>query len=204
MKYNNRFKPVYRQMREYSYAEVIYIIDIIERDMKRFTDNVGYVPNAIYMNCKTFRDLRLALNMTRTKKGTYKRTCVSYNEGLLFGMKIKINENMRDNVIEIRKEVNCMPSIDSLDAVRYFTNAYVPKIDNPINLPTKYILNQDACILFWDDGDKTVVKRAKDDEQDPVKGFLWAYFIKNSGLSRTKANKYLREIDEAYEEAIHE
>lgn len=69
-------------------------------------------------------------------------------------------------------------------------------------LPKKYILNQDACILFWHDDSKTVVRKADDDIQDPVKGFLWAYFLKHSGLSRTKANKYLREIDEAYNTVI--
>lgn len=71
---------------------------------------------------------------------------------------------------------------------------------NVCTLPKKYILNQDACILFWNDDNKTIVKRAKDDNIDPVKGFLWAYFLKYSGLSRTKANKYLKEIEEAYNE----
>ena len=69
-------------------------------------------------------------------------------------------------------------------------------------LPKKYILNQDAGILFWEDGTKTVVKRAKDDNQDPVKAYLWAYFQYTCGLSKTKANKYLREITDAYNSAI--
>ena len=63
-------------------------------------------------------------------------------------------------------------------------------------LPKKYIINDGATILFWEDGTKTIVKRAEDDSFDPVKGFLWAYFQKNSGLSKTKANEYLRKIDQ--------
>ena len=63
------------------------------------------------------------------------------------------------------------------------------------NLPTRYIINDGAVILFWNDGTKTIVKRSEDDKFDPVKGFLWAYFQKHSGLSKTKANKYLRDLD---------
>ena len=58
-------------------------------------------------------------------------------------------------------------------------------------LPEKYIINDRATILFWNDGTKTIVKRAKEDEYNKKIGFLWAYFQKNSGLSKTKANEYL-------------
>lgn len=61
-------------------------------------------------------------------------------------------------------------------------------------LPRKYIVNADAAILFWDDGSKTVVKRCEEDDVDVVKAFLWAYFEKNSGLSRNKANQYLKAV----------
>lgn len=66
-------------------------------------------------------------------------------------------------------------------------------------LPKRYIINDGATILFWNDDSKTVVKRAEDDKFDPVKGFLWAYFQKTSGMSKTKANKYLRKIQDDYE-----
>lgn len=66
-------------------------------------------------------------------------------------------------------------------------------------MPKRYIVNKDAAILFWNDDTKTVVKRAKDDELDVEKAFLWAYFQKCSGLSRTKANKYLKELKRDYE-----
>lgn len=68
------------------------------------------------------------------------------------------------------------------------------------NLPKRYIVNDKACILFYDDKgkDKVVVKRCKDDKSDPIKAFLWAYFEKTSGLSKTKANKYLAKVEENY------
>lgn len=69
-------------------------------------------------------------------------------------------------------------------------------------LPKHYIINNGATILFWDDGTKTIVKRAEDDIFDPVKSFLWAYFQKHSGLSKTKANKYLRKLDKEHEPVI--
>lgn len=58
-------------------------------------------------------------------------------------------------------------------------------------LPEKYIINDRATVLFWKDGTKTIVRRAKEDEYNKKLGFLWAYFQKNSGLSKTKANEYL-------------
>ena len=59
-------------------------------------------------------------------------------------------------------------------------------------LQKKYIINKNATILFWDDGTKTVVKRSQNDEYNKILGFLWAYFHKTSGLSKTKANKYIK------------
>ena len=66
------------------------------------------------------------------------------------------------------------------------------------NIPKRYIVNDNAAILFWDDEKKTIVKRAKDDKVDVIKSFLWAYFLKQSGMSRTKANKYLENIYNEY------
>lgn len=61
-------------------------------------------------------------------------------------------------------------------------------------LPKKYIINHNATILFWDDETKTVVKKTKDDAYNKKLGFLWAYFQKMSGLSKTKANEYLENL----------
>ena len=128
----------------------------------------------------------------------------------IMGLKIKIDPRVRPYHLLIREE-DIMDreyfkyDVDSLNAYIYAFEGQrgagkSSKVLTP--LPTKYILNQDACILFWSDGDKTIVKKAEDDMQDPVKGFLWAYFLKHSKLSRTKANKYLREIDEAYKSIV--
>ena len=57
-----------------------------------------------------------------------------------------------------------------------------------------YIINDGATILFWIDGTKTIVKRTKEDKFDKRLAFLTAYFQKNSGLSRTKANKFLANL----------
>lgn len=61
-------------------------------------------------------------------------------------------------------------------------------------LPKRYIINKNATILFWKDGTKTIVKRSKEDEYDKTLGFLWAYFQKTSGLSKSKANDYLKRL----------
>ena len=121
----------------------------------------------------------------------------------IMGLKIKIDPRVRPYHLLIREEnimdrEYCKNDVDSLDAYRYAFGGgrgagKSSKVLTP--LPTRYIVNDGAVILFWSDGDKTIVKRAEDDNFDPVKGFLWAYFQKHSGLSKTKANKYLREID---------
>lgn len=128
---------------------------------------------------------------------------MNFNGDKIMGMKIKQDPRVRPYHLLIREEDNmareyCKNDVDSLDAYRYAFEGMrgagkCAKLCTP--LPTKYIINDRAVILFWSDGDKTIVKRAKDDKNDPVKGFLWAYFIKHSKLSRTKANKYLRDLD---------
>ena len=64
-------------------------------------------------------------------------------------------------------------------------------------LPERYIINEGATILFWDkEGKKkTIVKRSKDDEFNKRLGFLIAYFQYHSGLSKTKANRYLDNLE---------
>ena len=60
----------------------------------------------------------------------------------------------------------------------------------------RYIINENATILFWGDGTKTVVKRNPEDTYDKRIGFLIAYFQYTSGLSKNKANKYLDNLVE--------
>ena len=66
-----------------------------------------------------------------------------------------------------------------------------------IQLPERYIINKGATILFWNNGDKTIVKRCKNDKYDKRLGFLTAYFQKHCGMSKNKANKYLDSLEES-------
>lgn len=73
-----------------------------------------------------------------------------------------------------------------------------------VDLPERYIINDGATILFWRNGEKTVVKRASDDEFNPRLAFLTAFFQHYCGMSKNKANKYLAnlEIEENSEKTI--
>ena len=158
-------------------------------------------PNVIEMNIYTFEKLRDEAKMS----GYY----TVDNLFSVFGLQIRLKESIPNNGIIVKKEDNMRigqhtftPRGDhSIDAMAYAMNdidtVYRFKgINN--KLPKKYIINDGATILFWHDDTKTIIKRAEDDNFDPVKGFLWAYFQKHSGLSKTKANKYLRNIEQEH------
>lgn len=66
--------------------------------------------------------------------------------------------------------------------------------EKKIDLPEKYIINEDATILFWKKKEKTIVKRSDDDEFNARLGFLTAFFQHYSGMSRSKANKFLANL----------
>jgi len=66
---------------------------------------------------------------------------------------------------------------------------------NKCDLPERYIINEDATILFWKNGEKTIVKRCKDDEFNLRLGFLTAFFQHYCGMSKNKANKYLGSLN---------
>lgn len=93
-------------------------------------------------------------------------------------------------------EIIDMGSIDNLLALRPISEMVIKKEVGCDKLPSRYIINNNATILFWEDGSKTVVKRCDDDAYDKRLGFLIGYFQKNSGLSKTKANKFLRDLVE--------
>lgn len=65
-----------------------------------------------------------------------------------------------------------------------------------LKLPKQYIINNNATILFWDNckKEKTIVKRSEDDEFNARLGFLTAFFQHYSGMSRSKANKFLANL----------
>jgi len=70
-----------------------------------------------------------------------------------------------------------------------------------VRLPKSYIINENAGILFWQDGDKTVVKRTADDKPNKRIAFLTAYFQKMSGLSKNQANKFSDSLKTVEEKA---
>lgn len=63
-----------------------------------------------------------------------------------------------------------------------------------VELPKKYIINENATILYWQNGEKTIVKKCKEDEFNARLGFLTAFFQHYSGMSKTKANEYLSNL----------
>lgn len=79
--------------------------------------------------------------------------------------------------------------------LRYSIEGDLAVSKNKVELPERYIINENATILFWKDGKKTVVKRCKNDEFNPRLGFLTAFFQRYCGMSKNKANKYLASLE---------
>ena len=64
-----------------------------------------------------------------------------------------------------------------------------------VDLPMRYIINENATILFWKNGEKTIVKKCEDDEFNPRLAFLTAFFQRYCGMSKNKANKFLANLE---------
>ena len=58
----------------------------------------------------------------------------------------------------------------------------------------RIVTNKDTMIVFWDDGTKTLVKKGQGEKDNKELAFLYAYFQKHSGLSKTGSNKVVREL----------
>ena len=77
----------------------------------------------------------------------------------------------------------------------YYLETEVQQLkEKQVQLPKRYIINENACILFWKNGEKTVVKRCADDEFNPRLAFLTAFFQHYTNFSKSKANKYLANL----------
>ena len=63
-----------------------------------------------------------------------------------------------------------------------------------VKLPKHYIINENATILFWDNGEKTIVKKCAEDEFNPRLAYLTAFFQHYVDISKNKANKYLASL----------
>ena len=60
----------------------------------------------------------------------------------------------------------------------------------------KYIINENATILFWADGTKTISKRQEGDKFDKELGFLFAYFYKMWGNNKSAIKRVIKTIKE--------
>lgn len=112
------------------------------------------------------------------------------NDVVLLNYNDSVNKYIKNDIINTRYLMNSLYGM--------FSGGYTK---NP-TLPDKYIVNKDACILFYGNN-KTIVRRSKGDKVDPVKAFLWAYFLRNAGMTRTKANKYLHKVSRTFLETIY-
>lgn len=176
-----------KELRFYMGGYVDNIFTSIETCVSTFNRETGESPNKICMCYKMFDRLRVLANMNGIKLSRGNNTPAT-----ILGMRVNINNTLDNNEIVLIKEDNMKTNL-TIDRDRVFTFG-VDWFKPAVTLPKKYIINKGATVLFWEDGSKTVVKRGKDDEYNKVLGFLWAYFQKTSGLSKTKANKYLADL----------
>ena len=59
----------------------------------------------------------------------------------------------------------------------------------------RYIINENATILFWDDDTKTISKKHKEDKFDKELGFLFAYFYKKYKGSKASRKRVIDAIN---------
>ena len=59
----------------------------------------------------------------------------------------------------------------------------------------RYIINEGATIIFWNDNTKTISKHHKEDKFDKEIGFLFAYFQKKWGGSKSSRKRVIDSID---------
>ena len=93
----------------------------------------------------------------------------------------------------------------TLTTTGYWNEDYLRWLDFPRSLitrqtkvlPKEYYINEKkkTVVLKWDDDTITKVKTSNDDKFDARYGFLIAYFQKQCGMSKTKANKYLDNLE---------
>lgn len=183
-------KVICRRVEPY-FAEnhLIENIDELKREWCRIYGGTRYCK--LYMNNITYQALMREIynNIPTPYSNSY-----TGEYGVVLGLDIDINNRLEPFTFMIKEDKQM--DFNNIN-IPNFLGGYGFTPRNKKNLPKKYIINKGATILFWGDGTKTVVKRAKDDEYNKIMGFLWAYFQKTSGLSRTKANEYLRGLVDA-------
>lgn len=92
--------------------------------------------------------------------------------------------------------INLKATTDLLDneILEIFRKMDLNKEKSQVDMPERYIINKGATILFWKNGEKTIVKRCEEDEFNPRLAFLTAFFQRYSGMSKNKANKFLANL----------
>ena len=173
----------------YTRDNLLREIDELKREWCRIYGGTRYCK--LYINDITYQALMREIydNIPTPYSNTY-----TGEYGIVLGLDIEINNTMEPFTFMIKEDKQM--DFNNIN-IPNFLGGYGFTPRNKKNLPKKYIINKGATILFWEGGTKTVVKRAKDDEYKKIMGFLWAYFQKTSGLSRTKANEYLRGLVDA-------
>lgn len=182
-------RAISRYVNPYVIGHLLDEIGELKYEWLKYKDSIDNCK--LYMNYITYQELKREISML--PRITNSRYCSNSNVDRIFGLDINIDNTLEPFVFVIKE-----------DREMDFNNINIPNMFGgrretrpKKNLPKKYIINKGATILFWEDGTKTIVKRAKDDEYNKIMGFLWAYFQKTSGLSRTKANEYLRGLVDA-------
>lgn len=77
----------------------------------------------------------------------------------------------------------------------------VPIVNSPQNIE-RVTFNNPATIIHFTDGTKTIVKATENDKYNPTVGFLYAYFEKMSGMSKTQCGKFFDSLEEEYAEQL--
>lgn len=107
--------------------------------------------------------------------------------------------NFRQSTIEQTPDnFICKVNVSKLD--NNFIKTLSHRVDfskekNKVDLPERYIINENATILFWKNGEKTIVKKCEEDLFNPRLAFLTAFFQHYCGMSKNKANKYLASLE---------
>lgn len=182
-------RAIARRVDHYSIGHLLDEIRELKYEWLKYNDSIDNCK--LCMNYMTYRELERETSIL--PHITDSRYCSNSNVNSVFGLDINIDNTLEPFSFVIKE-----------DREMDFNNINIPNMFGgrretrpKKKLPKKYIINKGATVLFWEDGTKTVVKRAKDDEYNKIMGFLWAYFQKTSGLSRTKANEYLRGLVDA-------
>ena len=172
----------------YTRDKLLREIDVLRHKWYRLHGDIRYCK--LYINDITYQALMREIhdNIPTPYSNTY-----TGEYGIVLGLDIDIDNGLEPFIFMIKEDKQM--DFNNINIPNMFggRGEFRPKK----KLPKKYIINKGATVLFWEDGTKTVVKRAKDDEYNKIMGFLWAYFQKTSGLSRTKANEYLRGLVDA-------